>query len=61
VPSIGGISAFPNIGGYHHFKWGLEGFSQALAAEVEDFGIHVTIAEPGGFSTAAECRRGPVG
>lgn len=29
----------------------LEGFSQALAAEVESFGIHVTLVEPGGFST----------
>src|SRR6201994_203186 len=34
VSSIGGITAFPNIGLYHASKWGLEGFSQALAAEV---------------------------
>ena len=32
-------------------KWALEGFSQALAQEVVDFGIHVTLIEPGGFST----------
>jgi NAD(P)-dependent dehydrogenase (short-subunit alcohol dehydrogenase family) len=51
VSSIGGISAFPNIGAYHASKWALEGFSQALAAEVESFGIHVTLIEPGGFST----------
>ncbi|MCW2598875.1 MAG: putative oxidoreductase [Frankiales bacterium] len=51
VSSIGGISAFPNIGTYHASKWALEGFSQALAAEVADFGIHVTLIEPGGFST----------
>ncbi|MCU1549632.1 MAG: short-chain dehydrogenase/reductase [Glaciihabitans sp.] len=51
VSSIGGISAFPNIGAYHASKWALEGFSQALAAEVADFGIHVTLIEPGGFST----------
>lgn len=51
VSSIGGISAFPNIGAYHASKWGLEGFSQALAQEVADFGIHVTLVEPGGFST----------
>ncbi len=30
VSSIGGISAFPNVGAYHASKWGLEGFSQAL-------------------------------
>jgi NAD(P)-dependent dehydrogenase (short-subunit alcohol dehydrogenase family) len=51
VSSIGGISAFANVGIYHASKWGLEGFSQALAAEVASFGIHVTLIEPGGFST----------
>lgn len=51
VSSIGGISAFPNVGAYHASKWALEGFSQALAQEVADFGIHVTLIEPGGFST----------
>ena len=51
VSSIGGISAFPGIGMYHASKWGLEGISQALAQEVRDFGIRVTLIEPGGFST----------
>lgn len=51
VSSIGGISAFPNIGIYHASKWALEGFSQALAQEVAPFGVHVTLIEPGGFST----------
>src|SRR3954469_15958409 len=51
VSSIGGISAFPGIGMYHASKWALEGISQALAQEVENFGIHVTLIEPGGFST----------
>ena len=51
VSSIGGISAFPLVGIYHASKWALEGFSQALAQEVADFGIHVTLVEPGGFST----------
>ncbi|WP_299572807.1 SDR family oxidoreductase [uncultured Williamsia sp.] len=51
VSSIGGISAFPNVGLYHASKWALEGFSQSLAQEVESFGIHVTLIEPGGFST----------
>ena len=46
VSSIGGISAFPMIGAYHASKWALEGFSQALAAEVAGFGIHVTLVEP---------------
>ena len=51
VSSIGGISAFPNLGAYHASKWALEGFSQSLAAEVAGFGIHITLIEPGGFST----------
>src|SRR3954471_7687577 len=51
VSSIGGISAFPLVGIYHASKWGLEGLSQALAQEVAGFGIHVTLVEPGGFST----------
>ncbi len=51
VSSIGGISAFPNVGAYHASKWALEGISQSLSQEVADFGIHVTLIEPGGFST----------
>lgn len=51
VSSIGGVTAFPGIGAYHASKWALEGFSQALAAEVAEFGIHVTLIEPAGFST----------
>src|SRR5260370_16106303 len=51
VSSIGGISAFPGIGAYHASKWALEGFSQALAQEVAGFGIHLTLIEPGGYTT----------
>lgn len=51
VSSIGGISAFPTVGAYHASKWALEGFSQSLAQEVAGFGIHVTLIEPGGYST----------
>ena len=51
VSSIGGISAFPNVGMYHASKWALEGISQSLAQEVAGFGIKVTLIEPGGFST----------
>ncbi|MGG7306380.1 SDR family oxidoreductase [Curtobacterium sp. AB451] len=51
VSSIGGISAFPTVGAYHASKWALEGLSQSLSQEVAGFGIHVTLVEPGGFST----------
>jgi NAD(P)-dependent dehydrogenase (short-subunit alcohol dehydrogenase family) len=51
VSSIGGVTAFPGIGMYHASKWALEAFSQSLAHEVADFGIHVTLVEPQGYST----------
>ena len=51
VTSVGGLTAFPGIGAYHASKWALEGITQSLAAEVKDLGIHVTLIEPGGFST----------
>jgi NAD(P)-dependent dehydrogenase (short-subunit alcohol dehydrogenase family) len=51
VSSIGGVNAFPTIGLYHASKWGLEGFSQSLAAEVAPFGIKVTLIEPAGYAT----------
>jgi len=51
VSSIGGVNAFPSIGLYHASKWGLEGFSTSLAAEVAPFGIKVTLIEPAGYAT----------
>jgi NAD(P)-dependent dehydrogenase (short-subunit alcohol dehydrogenase family) len=51
VSSIGGVNAFPTVGLYHASKWALEGFSQSLAAEVAEFGIKVTLVEPGGYAT----------
>lgn len=51
VSSIGGVTAFPNLGAYHASKWALEGMTQSLAREVEPFGVRVTLVEPGGFDT----------
>ncbi|WP_456286620.1 SDR family NAD(P)-dependent oxidoreductase [Microbacterium sp. JZ70] len=51
ISTIGGIAAFPSLGGYHASKWALEGLSESLAQEVAPFGIKVTLIEPGGFST----------
>jgi NAD(P)-dependent dehydrogenase (short-subunit alcohol dehydrogenase family) len=51
ISSVGGVNAFPTVGLYHASKWALEGFSQALAAEVAAFGIKVTIVEPAGYAT----------
>src|SRR3954454_10232174 len=58
VSSLGGVNAFPILGLYHASKWGLEGFTQALAAEVAGFGINVTLVEPAGYWPAW---RGPSG
>ena len=52
VSSIGGVLAFPILGLYHASKWGLEAFSQSLSYELEEFGVNVTIIEPGGYTTA---------
>ena len=51
VSSIGGIGAFTNLSMYHASKWALEGFSESLSQEVAEFGVRVTLIEPGGFST----------
>jgi NAD(P)-dependent dehydrogenase (short-subunit alcohol dehydrogenase family) len=51
ISTIGGIAAFPTLGGYHASKWALEGMTESLAQEVASFGVKVTLIEPGGFST----------
>lgn len=57
ISSIGGVNAFASLGLYHASKWALEAFSQSLSIEVAEFGIHVTLVEPGGFSTDWAARR----
>ncbi|MEJ8280897.1 SDR family NAD(P)-dependent oxidoreductase [Pseudonocardia spirodelae] len=51
VSTTGAVGAMPALGLYNASKWGLEGFSQALAGEVAPFGIRVTVAQLGGFDT----------
>lgn len=51
ISTVGGIAAFPTLGGYHASKWALEGMTESLAQEVAGFGIHVTLVEPGGYAT----------
>jgi NAD(P)-dependent dehydrogenase (short-subunit alcohol dehydrogenase family) len=51
VSSILGLTAVPGWALYSAGKFALEGLSEALAAEVADFGIKVTIVEPGYFRT----------
>ncbi|WP_234733892.1 oxidoreductase [Tellurirhabdus bombi] len=51
ISSIGGRVGNPGVSIYQAAKFGLSGFSEALAKEVEPLGIYVTSVEPGGFRT----------
>ncbi|MYR95251.1 MULTISPECIES: SDR family oxidoreductase [unclassified Streptomyces] len=52
LSSVAGLAAHPGASLYHAGKWGVEGFMEALAAEVAPFGVEVTLVEPGGARTA---------
>ena len=43
--------AYPVIGYYCSSKWAFEAIHESLAAEVKQFGIDVTIIEPGAYAT----------
>lgn len=49
--SIAGIEGIPYQGFYSCSKFAIEGFSEALSAEVKRFGIDVSLVEPGDFAT----------
>jgi len=51
LSSVLGINALPTMGLYCATKFAVEGFSEALQAEVKDFGIRVTLIEPNSFQT----------
>lgn len=51
ISSVGAVGAMAFFGLYNATKWGLEGFSEALAAEVAPMGILVTLAEIGAMDT----------
>lgn len=51
ISSHGGLKAFAGFGIYNASKFALEGFSEALAQEVDPLGIKVLIVEPGPFRT----------
>ncbi|HKN28826.1 MAG TPA: SDR family NAD(P)-dependent oxidoreductase [Roseiarcus sp.] len=51
VSSLAGLMAVPTAGIYEATKFAIEGFAEALAAEVNAFGIRTTIIEPGAYAT----------
>lgn len=51
MSSVGGVMGLPYQGFYSASKFAIEGFSEALAAEVQRFGISVSVVEPGDAST----------
>jgi NAD(P)-dependent dehydrogenase (short-subunit alcohol dehydrogenase family) len=51
LSSIAGLVGQAGWGYYNASKFAVEGFSEALAAEMAPLGVHVTIVEPGPFRT----------
>ncbi|MDE2238840.1 MAG: SDR family NAD(P)-dependent oxidoreductase, partial [Rhodospirillales bacterium] len=51
ITSVAGIIGFPGSGYYAASKHAVEGWSDALRAEVQPLGIGVTCVEPGPFRT----------
>jgi len=51
ISSIAAVRGVPGGSQYCACKYAVEGFSEALATEVEQFGVKVTIVQPGLFRT----------
>ncbi len=51
ISSGAGLVGFEFSSAYAASKFGLEGWMESLAAEVEPFGVHTTIVNPGFFRT----------
>jgi len=51
ISSVGGRVGNPGLSMYQAAKFGLGGFTEAVAKEVAPLGIFVTSVEPGGFRT----------
>ena len=51
VSSVGAWMSNPLVGFYHATKYGLTALSEALAVEMQPFGVRVTMIEPGMIDT----------
>ncbi|MFJ4633802.1 SDR family oxidoreductase [Streptomyces sp. NPDC088847] len=47
MSTMGAHITTPGASMYHASKWGLEGFFESVIAEVEPFGVGITMVEPG--------------
>ncbi|KAL4947929.1 hypothetical protein BDW69DRAFT_104162 [Aspergillus filifer] len=52
ISSIGGLRSYPSNGIYCASKFALEGITEALADEIEPFGLKAYIIQPGYFRTS---------
>jgi NAD(P)-dependent dehydrogenase (short-subunit alcohol dehydrogenase family) len=57
ISSIAGLIGIPFQGMYNASKFALEGMTEALRMEVQPFGIHVVLIEPGDFHTQFTANR----
>ncbi|MDB4061259.1 SDR family NAD(P)-dependent oxidoreductase [Vicingaceae bacterium] len=65
VSSLCGLLAFPMLSIYHASKWALEGFSESIYYELQEFGIQIKLIEPGGikqnsYEPAIEFAKNPI-
>lgn len=52
IASVGGFTGnFPGWGIYCATKFAVHGFTESLAAEIQEFGVHATVVSPGYFRT----------
>ncbi len=51
IASVGGRMTFPASSLYNSTKWAVEGFSESLQFELDEFNIRVKIIEPGPIKT----------
>lgn len=51
IASMGGRVSFPLYSIYHATKWAVEGFTESLQYELEQFNIRLKIIEPGNIKT----------
>jgi NAD(P)-dependent dehydrogenase (short-subunit alcohol dehydrogenase family) len=51
LSSIGGMNANPYMSPYHASKFGIEGIGDSLRQEMRQFGVEVSLVEPGSVAT----------